>query len=106
MALDTPTFISPVPGLDDSIQEFTYRVTTQGLDSRPLVPDTELGLDLLEYPKFSDPRVTLPAVIGTIPYNTRIVVTKKIELAGEAPWYFGTGDDADDVERAGWFQKE
>ena len=106
MALDTPTFISPVPGLDSSIQEFTYIVSTQGLDSRPLVPDTELGLDLLEYPPFTDPRVTPPAVIGTLPYNTRVTVTKKIELAGRAIWYYGTGDDADDVSRAGWFQKE
>jgi len=104
MALDTPTFVSPVPG-QSSIESFNYVVSTQGLDSRPLVPDTMLGLDLLEYPPFEDPRVVRPAVIGTILYGEIIVVTKKYEVAGKL-WFYGTGTDGDGHSHGGWFQKE
>jgi len=105
MALDTPTFVSPVPG-QSTIESFNYVVSTQGLDTRPLTPGTMLGLDLLEYPRFKDPRVTEPAVIGTILYSEIIVVTKKFEIPNQAPWYYGTGTDGDGHSHSGWFQKE
>ena len=103
MTLDTPTFASPVPG-ESSIEPFIYIVSTQGLDSNPVTPKTMLGLDLLEYPKFNDPRVDPPAVIATILYSRRILVTKKFEIARQPIWFFGTCEDGG--REAGWFTKE
>lgn len=105
MAIDDPVLLSPVPGIED-IETQLYTVVSQGLDTRPEVPGTMLGLDLLTFAPYADPRIALPTVVGRIMYSSIITITKIYHPAGQAPWYYGTGTDADGHSHSGWFQKE
>jgi hypothetical protein len=107
MARGDPVLISPQPGLDESVESFTYTVAAQGLNPRRLATgEQNVGVKLLDFPPFTDPRIAEPAVIGVVPFNHQIVVSKSYTIASHKPWYYGTGTDSSDQPIMGWFQRE
>mgnify|MGYP001202494631 CR=1 FL=1 len=105
MAAEDPVILSPVPGMSN-IEAQSYVVSTQGLEFRTATADALTGLDLLTFVPYTDPRITAPTVVGRIMYGTTISITKKYDIANQAPWFYGTGLDADGHSHSGWFQKE
>ena len=100
---ELPVLDSPVPGIS-IVEDEIYTVSTQGLDPRADNPPAMLGLDLLTFVPYTDPRIVKPVVAATVLYSHQVLITKKYEVSGQATWYFGTS--IDDPKDYGWFQKE